>query len=94
MKIKGTCAHCGRDLLAEQVAGARGHCPWCGAAFTRDYTANLARALQQAEVAGEALRDALETIADIEPALELDEDSVLEPLREMLHSQRRRHARA
>ncbi len=94
MKIKGTCAHCGRDFLAEQVVDAHGHCPWCGQTFDRDYTANLAAALQQADAAGRVLRGALERIAEIEPAFDLDEGSVLQPLREALRSRRRRGARA
>lgn len=93
MKIRGTCGNCGREFLAEQVIAAHGHCPWCGKAFTRDYTANLARALAQADAAGDVLEAALEQIADIQPALDLDEESVLEPLREALRAQRRRRAR-
>jgi hypothetical protein len=94
MKIKGTCSRCGKDFLAEQLAESHGHCPWCGLAFSPDYTSNLTKALQSADVAGDVLEDALEQIADLEPKFELDEDAVLEPLREALRSQRRRHARA
>lgn len=94
MKIKGTCAKCGKDFLAEQVVGSHGHCPWCGQAFSPDYTANLVKALQSAEVAGDVLEDALDQIADLEPRFDLDEDTVLEPLRAALRTQRRRRARA
>ena len=94
MKIRGTCGNCGREFLAEQVIAAHGHCPWCRKPFTSDYTANLARALAQADAAGDVLEGALEQIADIQPALELDEESVLEPLRGALRAQRRRRARA
>jgi hypothetical protein len=94
MKIKGTCSRCGKDFLAEQLVESHGRCPWCGLTFSRDYTANLIKALQSADVAGDVLEDALDQIADLEPRFELHEDAVLEPLREALRSQRRRHARA
>ena len=94
MKIRGTCANCGREFLPEQVIGAGGHCPWCGKAFNRDYTALLVQALQQADRAGDLLEDALKDIASIEElAMDIDEESVLEPLREALAVIRRRRAR-
>jgi hypothetical protein len=93
MKIKGTCTNCGREFLPEQVAAAGGHCPWCGKAFDRDYTALLVQALQQADRAGEELEAALEQIADIESlAMLIDEESVLQPLRDALRRIRRRAA--
>jgi hypothetical protein len=92
MRIKGTCTNCGREFLPEQVAAAGGHCPWCGRAFDADYTALLVHALQQAARAGNELQAALEQMADIEElAMEIDEESVLEPLREALR-RIRRHA--
>ncbi|HEX6262749.1 MAG TPA: hypothetical protein VF097_07880 [Actinomycetota bacterium] len=94
MKIRGTCGNCGKEFLVEQVVASHGHCPWCGKAFTRDYTANLARALAQADAAGDVLEDALEAIADIHPAMDLDEESVLEAIREPLRAQRRRRTPA
>lgn len=94
MKIKGTCGNCGKDFLAEQVVDGHGHCPWCGRAFTRDYTANLMKAMQAADVAGDVFVDALQEIADLQPAFELDESEVVEPILEALRAQRRRHARA
>ena len=94
MRIRGTCANCGREFLPEQVIGAGGHCPWCGKAFNRDYTALLVQYLQQAQVAGDALHDALEQIASVEElAMDLDDESVLEPLRRALQTIRRRRAR-
>ena len=94
MKIRGTCANCGREFLPEQVIGSGGHCPWCGKAFNRDYTALLVQALQQADRAGEVLEDALKDIASVEElAMDIDEESVLEPLREALEAIRRRRAR-
>ncbi|HEV8572506.1 MAG TPA: hypothetical protein VGR49_05605 [Actinomycetota bacterium] len=93
MKIKGTCARCGREFLAQQVIQSHGHCPWCGQAFNRDYTANLAQALQQAEVAGNRLQDALQQIAGLELAMELDDETVLGPIRNELRAARRRRSK-
>lgn len=93
MKIKGTCARCGRDFLAQQVIESHGHCPWCGQPFNRDYTANLAQALQQAEVAGNRLQDALQQIAGMELAMELDDETILEPIRTELRAARRRRSK-
>ena len=93
MKIKGTCARCGREFLATQVIEAHGHCPWCGQPFNRDYTANLALALQEAEVAGNRLQDALQQIAGMELAMELDDETILEPIRTELRAARRRRSR-
>jgi uncharacterized protein (DUF983 family) len=93
VRIKGTCKNCGREWLADQLVESGGHCPWCGQAFTRDYTANLARALEVAGTGGQVLEDALQQIADMDPNLELQDDSIVEPLRESLRSLRRRKAR-
>jgi predicted Zn-ribbon and HTH transcriptional regulator len=94
VKIRGTCANCGREFLPEQVIDAGGHCPWCGKAFNRDYTALLVQALRQADQAGDDLEAALKDMASIEElAMDIDEDSVLEPLREAFRTLRRRRAR-
>jgi transposase-like protein len=93
MKIKGTCARCGREFLAQQVVEAHGHCPWCGQAFNRDYTAVLTQALQEAEVAGNRLQDALQQIASLELAMELDDETVLGPIRDELRAARRKRSR-
>ena len=94
MKIRGTCTNCGREFLPEQVIESGGHCPWCGKAFNRDYTALLVQALRQADQAGDALEAALKDMASIdELAMDVDEESVLEPLRDALRAVRRRRAR-
>ncbi|MGH2686022.1 MAG: hypothetical protein ACRDJP_11210 [Actinomycetota bacterium] len=94
MRIRATCRNCGREVLPQQVVDAGGHCPWCGIAFTRDYTSIIVRSLREAEVAGEALQDALEQVAEVEElGLELDEESILQPLRDALRTIRRRGAR-
>ena len=93
MNIRGTCTNCGREFVPQLVVGAGGHCPWCGRPFNRDYTILVMRALQQAEEAGDALETALKDLAEVDAGMELDEDSVLEPLRQALRSLRRRRAR-
>jgi hypothetical protein len=93
MKIKGTCGHCGREFLAGQVVEGHGHCPWCGKAFNRDYTAVLANTLREAEAAGDLFQAALEQIGGMDLAMELDDESVLGPLRDALRAARRRRAR-
>lgn len=93
MKIKGTCARCGREFLAQQVIESHGHCPWCGQAFNRDYTAVLSTALRTADAAGTALESTLEQLAGMNLAMTLDEESVVGSLRESLRSARRRRAR-
>jgi predicted RNA-binding Zn-ribbon protein involved in translation (DUF1610 family) len=94
MKIRGTCTNCGREFLPEQVVEAGGHCPWCGKAFNRDYTSLLVQALRQADQAGDALEAALKDIASIEElAMNIEDESVLAPLREALRAIRKRRAR-
>ena len=94
MRIKGTCTNCGREFMPEQVVASGGHCPWCGKAFDRDYTSLLVHALQQAQRAGDDLDAALQQIADLdEVAMSIDEESILQPLREALRRIRRNAAR-
>ncbi|HSL10957.1 MAG TPA: hypothetical protein VLA82_06545 [Actinomycetota bacterium] len=81
MKIKGTCKRDGREFLAEQVVDAGGECPWDGQPFNADYAVVLVDALREAEIAGNALERALETIADLTPAFTLDETSILEDVK-------------
>jgi hypothetical protein len=77
VKIKGTCQRDQREFLVSQVIDNGGHCPWDGEPFQKDYTANLAEFLLQAEIAGSAFEEALEKIAALDPAFTLDEDSVI-----------------
>jgi hypothetical protein len=94
MNIRGTCTNCGREFVPDLVIGAGGHCPWCGRPFNADYTVLVMRALRQAEESGQALEAALGDLADVdEVGMELDDDSILEPLREALRQVRRRRAR-
>jgi hypothetical protein len=91
MKIKGTCLHCGREFLAEQVIASGGRCPWDGKPLQPDYAAVLVDSLIQAEAAGNTLENSLEKIADIEPELVLDPASILSTIREHLERLERAH---
>ena len=94
MNIKGTCLNCGREVLVQQIVEAGGHCPWCGIAFSKDYTSMIVRALVQADESGDRFQDALEQIGNVEDLrLSLDAEGVVEPLREALRTMRRRRAR-
>jgi hypothetical protein len=84
VKIRGTCMHCGREVLAEQVIENGGRCPWDGKPLQSDYAAVLVDSLIQAEAAGNTLENALEKIADLGPSLVLDPPSVLTTIREHL----------
>ena len=78
MKIKGTCRRCGRDFLVDQVLENGGVCPWDGKPFQPDYAVVLVEALRDAENAGNTLENALEKIADLEPAFVLHADTILD----------------
>ena len=94
MKIKAVCRNCGREVSPQLIADAGGHCPWCGRAFNANYTSLLVRSLTEAEAAGTRLEDALEQIAEMdEPGLDIDEESVLQALRDAMGSIRKRGAR-
>ena len=77
MKIKGTCHFCGRTFLAEQVIENGGKCPYDETPLQPDYAAVMVNALRDAERAGTELEDALERLADLAPAFDIDRDSVL-----------------
>jgi hypothetical protein len=81
VKIKLYHDVCGREILIQQVLDSQGHCPWDGKAFNKDYTAVLAEALEMAEIAGGVLENALEKIAGMNPALTIDENTILQPLK-------------
>jgi hypothetical protein len=80
VKIKVVHDECGREVLVRQILETGGHCPWDGKAFNKDYTAILAEALEAAENHGGVLENALEKIADMNPAMTLDRDSILGPI--------------
>jgi hypothetical protein len=80
LKIKVVHDECGREVLVRQILETGGHCPWDGKPFNKDYTAILAGALEAAENAGGVLENALDKIADMNPSMTLDRDSILGPI--------------
>jgi hypothetical protein len=84
VKLKVIHTECGREVLVRQILETGGHCPWDGKPFTKDYTAILAEALEAAENAGGVLENALEKIADMEPAMKIDRESLLGEIEEHL----------
>lgn len=84
MKIKFVHHVCGREVLVQQVLQTGGHCPWDGKAFSRDYTALIAEALEAAENAGGVLENALEKIASMEPDITFDRETIIQPLVDQL----------
>ena len=85
MKLKVVHTECGREVLVRQILETGGHCPWDGKPFSKDYTAILAEALETAENAGGVLENALEKIADMEPAMNIDRDSVLRGIEQQIN---------
>lgn len=80
MKIKVFHDECGREVLVRQILETGGHCPWDGKAFSRDYTAILAEALESAENAGGMLENVLEKMADMHPEMTIDRESLIAPI--------------
>lgn len=91
MKIKGTCRHCGRDFLVDQVLASGGKCPWDGKPFQANYAVVVVDSLRDAENAGNTLENALEKLADLDPAFVLDAGSVVDDLRASLERLESRH---
>lgn len=81
MKITVLHPECGREVMVRQILDSRGHCPWDGKSFSRNYTALLAEALGAVEIAGAALESALDRVAGMRPDFTLREDAVLGPIR-------------
>jgi len=84
VKIRGTCKRDGRDFFVEQVIDIGGECPWDGQPFNADYAAVLVESLREAERAGTQFERALERVAALHPAFNLDEETVLGEARKQL----------
>jgi len=93
VKLKVVHDLCGREILVRQILDSQGHCPWDGKAFSGDYTAVLAEILEDAELAGSTLENALEKLAGMSPAFTLEEATLIKPLQEQLGSLNRRPSR-
>jgi hypothetical protein len=87
LKIQGRCRNCRRefpiDLLFEDPRGA-GRCPFCGVAIDQSYGALLINTLEQLERAGTFMVSTLKKVESFGPNLEIDEESVLGPIRAAL----------
>ncbi len=84
MRLALTHTGCGREATVRQVLESQGHCPWDGRPLSAHYTAVLAEALEEAEVAGAALLKALDKVASARADLTIDPESVLGPIRQVL----------
>jgi hypothetical protein len=87
VKIEGRCRHCGRDFpidLLLQDPHRAGHCPFCGVALDQQYGALLIEALEQLERAGTFMTATLKKVESFGPNLEIDDESVLGPIRSAL----------
>jgi len=93
VKLKVVHDLCDREILVRQILDSQGHCPWAGKAFSGDYTAVLAEILEDAELAGSTLENALEKLAGMSPAFTLEEATLIKPLQEQLGSLNRRPSR-
>jgi hypothetical protein len=80
VKLKVTHTLCGREVFVRQIVESAGHCPWDGKPFEKDYTAILAEALEQAEVAGGILENALEKISGMNPDMTIDPAAIMDPI--------------
>lgn len=86
MKIKGRCAVCGRDNLADMVIAGdtAGRCAFCGTPMDADYSGNFVSALNNVQRLGSALEAALDQLSALGPNYDLDDNSLLDPLRAAL----------
>ena len=84
MKIEGRCRNCGRDFpidLLLQDPRRAGHCPFCGVPIDIHYGAQFIEALQQLERAGSIMTSTLKKVESFGPNLDIDDESVLGPIR-------------
>ena len=84
MKIEGRCRNCGRDFpidLLLQDPRRAGHCPFCGVPIDIHYGAQFIEALQQLERAGSVMTSTLKKVESFGPNLDIDDESVLGPIR-------------
>lgn len=86
MKIKGRCAVCGRDFPADLVISGEtaGRCPFCGTPMDADYSGNFVNALAALQRAGGAVEAAMDQLAGLGPNFDLDENSLMDPIRAAL----------
>ena len=96
MKIEGRCRNCGRDFpidLLFQDRQRTGRCPFCGVPLDVHYGALLVEALEQLQVAGSYITSTLKTVESLGPNLDIDDESVLGPIRSALGARAEASAR-
>lgn len=95
MKIKGRCTVCGRDYPADLVTEGEtaGRCPFCGIPVDADYSGNFVNALTSVQRLGSALEGALDQLGALGPNFDLDENSLLDPIRAALAQRSKVNAR-
>ena len=93
MKIEGRCRVCGRDFPIDLLVAnpeTAGRCPFCGVTLDQHYGAMLVDALAGLERAGTAMEKGLEQVSNLGPNLEIDGETVLEPIRRALGERARK----
>jgi len=96
LKLQGRCRNCGRDfpvdLLIQDPAKA-GRCPFCGVAIDQQYGALLVDALGELQRVGTFMVSTLKKVESFGPNLEIDAESVLDPIRRQLGAREEASAR-
>ena len=96
MKIMGRCRNCGREFpidLLLQDPNRAGRCPFCGVPIDQHYGASFVDALVQLERAGTIMTATLKKVESFGPNLEIDAESVLDPIRRQLGAREEASAR-
>lgn len=87
MKIQGKCRNCGRDFpidLLLQDPNRAGQCPFCAVPIDIHYGAMLVEALVQLQRAGTIMTATLKKVESLGPNLDIDDETVLGPIRDAL----------
>jgi threonine synthase len=95
VKIIGRCRNCGRDFPIDVVTAEpklAGRCPFCGKPLDIQYAPVLVEALRQLQAAGTLIEAVLERAISLGTNLEIEEDSVLEPMTAALRARARASA--
>lgn len=86
MDVAAWCGRCGQQFRLLEVLAAphAGHCPRCGEPFAASYTAVVAAAVRQLDVAVGALAAAGQQLVDVAPRLHVDTAQLAADLHEVL----------
>ena len=91
----GRCRNCGREFPLDMVLAqpdTAGRCPFCGKPFDIQYNPVLVEALRQLQAAGTLMEAVLDRATALGTNLEIQEESVLEPIRSALRTGEERSA--